>query len=155
MCRRVYLLIALFLVAMIGTQGCGQTATETSTATAVPETERPEATVTPEPTEALPTEEPTPTSLPEPSPTATPEPEQPTTPPTATIEPTSEPSGSEGQALLEDRCTGCHTLDRVERAQKSREQWITTVDRMVDYGAQLSEAEKDILVDYLVETYGP
>jgi len=168
--RRIYLLIAFFLAASIGAQGCGQSATEVSTATPVPaqETEPPEPKATSEATEVIVTEEPTvePTE-PEPSPTeseptatATPQPEEPTATaepeePTATPEPTAEPAEPEGQLLLEGQCTACHGLGRVESAQKSRDEWATTVDRMVGYGAQLSGSERTVLLDYLVETYGP
>jgi cytochrome c5 len=132
-----------------------------STETPVPaeETEPPQPTATPEATEVVPTEEPTPEPTepepsptePEPSPTVSPEPDE----PTATAEPTTEPPGAEGEVLLEERCTACHTLDRVERAQKTQEEWVTTVERMIGLGAQLSESEKTTLVDYLAETYGP
>ena len=61
----------------------------------------------------------------------------------------------DGAALLEDRCAVCHSLDRVERAQKSSEEWAQTVTRMVGKGAQLNEDERATLVDYLAETYGP
>jgi cytochrome c5 len=161
--KRIYLLIAFLLAATVVTPGCGQAATEVSTATPIPapETEPPGPTATPEATEIIATEEPTaePTEL-EPMPTATPKPEEPTgTPepeePTATSEPTAEPAAPEGQVLLEERCTACHGLDRVANVQKSREEWEATVDRMVGYGAELSESERTILLDYLVETYGP
>jgi mono/diheme cytochrome c family protein len=123
--------------------------------------------LTPTATEAIATDEPTAEPIePEPSPTepeptatVTPEPVEPTaTPqpePTATPKPTAEPAEAEGRVLLEERCSECHGLDRVERAQKSREEWVSTVDRMVGYGARLSDAETVLLLDYLVETYGP
>ncbi len=168
--RRIYLLIVFVLATTVLAQGCGPAATEVSTAAPVA-TERPEPTATAEATEATevpateeptaePTEpEPSPTE-PEPSPMVTPEPEAPTATaepeePAATPEPTAEPAEPEGQVLLEARCTACHGLDRVESAQKSREEWVATVDRMVDYGAQLSESEQGVLLDYLVDTYGP
>jgi len=59
----------------------------------------------------------------------------------------------EGQALLQANCTECHSLSRVERASKTAEEWMNTVNSMVDYGAVLSAEELDILVDYLAETY--
>lgn len=162
--RRITLLIALLLAATLTTQGCGPTATEVSAPTPV-ETERPEPTATPEPTVVVATDEPTtePTELPsptrpQPSPTAveatptdTPQPEE----PTETPDPAAAGDEPQGQVLLEERCTVCHTLDRVERAQKSRESWVDTVDRMIGYGAQLSDSERTILLDYLVEVYGP
>jgi hypothetical protein len=45
-------------------------------------------------------------------------------------------------------------LDRVESAQKSREEWASTVARMVEYGAELTDAETTVLIDYLTATYG-
>jgi len=64
-------------------------------------------------------------------------------------------SGSSQEQLLQDRCTSCHSLAQVEGAQKTREEWDTTVSRMVGKGAQLSEDEQAALVEYLAETYGP
>jgi hypothetical protein len=58
-----------------------------------------------------------------------------------------------GQSLLEDRCTGCHTLSRIKSAEKTREQWERTVDRMVAMGAELNSEERGILLDYLEATY--
>jgi hypothetical protein len=165
----VYVLMVCLVVTMVAS-GCRPAATDVGTPTAVA-TERPEATATPEPTatpeatEVAPTEEPIPTDTPvptepEPSATATPEPETPTATaeleePTATPEPTAEPAEPEGRVVLEERCTACHGLGRVESARKSREEWVTTVERMVGYGAQLSEDEESVLIDYLAETYGP
>jgi Quinohemoprotein amine dehydrogenase A, alpha subunit, haem binding len=58
-------------------------------------------------------------------------------------------------ALLQTRCTICHTLDRVEQARKTSAEWDQTVTRMIGKGAQLSDAEKQALVAYLAKTYGP
>ncbi|MGD1995736.1 MAG: hypothetical protein PVH62_03075 [Anaerolineae bacterium] len=71
-------------------------------------------------------------------------------------EATTEPAPTDGgAALLQERCTVCHPLDRVTRAQKTREEWERTVDRMVGRGAELNEEEQSILIEYLTETYGP
>jgi cytochrome c5 len=118
-----------------------------------------EPTPTPEPT-AEPTAEPTeePTAEPTEEPTAEPT-DEPTEEPTATAEPTptatTDDAPAEGQVLLEERCTVCHSLARVESAQKTREEWASTVDRMIDRGAQLSDGERTVVIDYLAETYGP
>jgi hypothetical protein len=61
----------------------------------------------------------------------------------------------DGEALLQDRCTACHSLDRVTRAHKSSEEWQQNVTRMVNKGAKLSEDEQAVLVQYLTETNGP
>lgn len=163
-------LVALLLAAAVTMQGCGPAATGVSSPTP-PETERPDPTATAEPTVVMATDEPTtePTEPPSPTkappsptaaeatPTATRQPEEATATteePTATSEPTSAPDDQEGRVLLEERCTVCHNLDRVERTQKSRESWVDTVDRMIGYGAQLSDSERTVLLDYLVDTYG-
>jgi hypothetical protein len=63
------------------------------------------------------------------------------------------PATTDGEALLQDRCTVCHSLSRVENASKTAEGWESTVNRMVDYGAELSAEELEFLVQYLAETY--
>jgi len=58
-------------------------------------------------------------------------------------------------ALLQQRCTVCHTLDRVKNSRMTPVQWDQTVALMIGKGAQLTDAEKQALVEYLAETYGP
>jgi hypothetical protein len=60
-----------------------------------------------------------------------------------------------GPDLLEARCTVCHNLDRVQAASKTQAEWEATVERMRGNGAELTDEEAGILVDYLAETYGP
>jgi len=64
-------------------------------------------------------------------------------------------SGGNGEALLNDRCTKCHSLDRVKSAKKSTSDWESTVTRMVGKGAKLTSEEQQVLVDYLAKTYAP
>lgn len=59
----------------------------------------------------------------------------------------------DGRSLLEERCTRCHDLGRVERARKTEEEWKATVDRMMGKGAQLGQAEQTLVIQYLAETY--
>lgn len=61
----------------------------------------------------------------------------------------------DGERLLQERCTECHGLDRTTSAQKTRAEWDSTVTRMMGKGAELSDEEKTVLVDYLAESYGP
>jgi cytochrome c-type biogenesis protein CcmH/NrfF len=63
------------------------------------------------------------------------------------------PAALDGKALTEERCTKCHDLKRVESAKKTREEWKATVERMVNQGAELDEAEQQAVIDYLSETY--
>ena len=64
-------------------------------------------------------------------------------------------SGGNGEALLNDRCTKCHSLDRVTSAKKSAGDWEKSVSRMVGKGAKLTSEEQKVLVDYLAKTYAP
>jgi cytochrome c5 len=70
-------------------------------------------------------------------------------------EPTAQPPAGDGAALLEERCTVCHGLERTTQAQKTHDEWEQTVARMVGKGAELTEDEQATLVEHLVATYGP
>ena len=140
--KRQSVVLAVVIASLISVQ-CGgpPTATEIpaateAPATEVPATEAPTATEVP-PTETPPTEAPTATEIP------------------ATAAPATEeaPATLEGKSLLEERCTQCHDLGRVERAKKTEEEWKATVERMVGKGAQLNQAEQELLIKYLTETY--
>ena len=63
------------------------------------------------------------------------------------------PSTLDGETLVQERCTECHDLGRVERAKKTEEEWKATVERMVTLGAQLSQAEQELVIQYLAEKY--
>jgi len=54
-----------------------------------------------------------------------------------------------GAALLERRCSVCHTLERIDSAQKDEAGWNSTIDRMRNKGAVVSEQEQKDLVAYL------
>ncbi len=69
--------------------------------------------------------------------------------------PSSDSTSLDGSTLLETRCSVCHSADRAKRAKKTLEEWDQTVTRMIDKGANLTEAEKSVLLDYLAKTYGP
>ncbi len=82
---------------------------------------------------------------------------QPTNPPAEQVEqPTSPPAAPviDGAALLEDRCSECHSTNKVKQAPRSKSDWESNVNRMIQKGANLSDAEKQALVDYLAQTYG-
>lgn len=59
----------------------------------------------------------------------------------------------DGQILLQDRCTGCHSLNRVTSTGKTVDEWTTTVERMVKKGAVLDEQEQTILIGFLAQNY--
>ena len=62
---------------------------------------------------------------------------------------------ADGQTLMQQRCSVCHSLSRITSGQKTATQWKVTVDKMINNGAQLSPAEEQTLVNYLAQTYHP
>ena len=62
-------------------------------------------------------------------------------------------SASAGQSLMQDRCSVCHSLDRVTSAHKTAGAWKITVDRMISNGAQLTTQEEQTLINYLAQNY--
>jgi len=62
---------------------------------------------------------------------------------------------ADGKSLLEGPCTQCHELGRATSKSKTRDEWLSTVDRMIGKGAAINAEEMEILVDYLAEEYGP
>lgn len=52
--------------------------------------------------------------------------------------------------LLSEKVGNCHALNFVLRQSKTREEWSTTIDRMIGYGAPINAEEKEIIIDFLV-----
>jgi cytochrome c5 len=60
-----------------------------------------------------------------------------------------EPAGDPDRALVESKCSGCHTLDQVWAASYDAAGWENTVRRMEANGLQLSDDERATIVSYL------
>ncbi|WP_119069471.1 DUF7282 domain-containing protein [Aggregatilinea lenta] len=58
-------------------------------------------------------------------------------------------SALDGDALVSERCTVCHSRERIDNAVKDQAGWESTVDRMIGYGAQLTPEERQAVIDYL------
>jgi glyoxylase-like metal-dependent hydrolase (beta-lactamase superfamily II) len=56
--------------------------------------------------------------------------------------------------ILENGCTGCHNLARVQSQHLTSAEWQGMVDRMKARGAEISDEDTSALVDYLAKTYG-
>ena len=63
------------------------------------------------------------------------------------------PIVKDGPALMNERCTVCHDLVRIQSAKKSRADWESTVAKQKAKGAKLTDAETTVLVDFLAATY--
>jgi hypothetical protein len=58
------------------------------------------------------------------------------------------------EALVEERCTECHTLAPIEVTQKTVDEWEFTVYRMIEKGARLNDRQAQEVIDYLSSVYG-
>lgn len=73
---------------------------------------------------------------------------------TASPTPVSPTSTLDGATLVQERCTKCHPLSRVESVHYSAAEWKTIVDLMISRGAQLTPDEETIVVSYLAANFG-
>jgi cytochrome c5 len=60
-----------------------------------------------------------------------------------------------GQEIFQNKCLICHEADLTEQQRLTRAGWVREVDKMIRWGAEVSEAEKGPLVDYLSRHFGP
>ena len=56
-------------------------------------------------------------------------------------------------ALILARCSVCHAPDLIYQQRLSHERWTATVDKMVQWGAEVSTDEAAVLVQYLAGRY--
>jgi glucose dehydrogenase len=65
------------------------------------------------------------------------------------------PAGG-AKALVEKTCgTGCHSVEVVTSQRMNEKEWNAVVQSMVARGAQASDAEVKVIVEYLAKTLGP
>lgn len=58
-----------------------------------------------------------------------------------------------GKTIMETKCTVCHELDRIIQARKVKNNWESTVNRMIDYSGDsefLTKKEQKELIEYLI-----
>ena len=75
-------------------------------------------------------------------------------PSTSTPTSASTSSTQDGATLVQERCSKCHPLTRVESARYTAADWKTIVDLMISRGAQLTPEEETVVVSYLAANYG-
>ncbi len=56
--------------------------------------------------------------------------------------------------LVNTVCSSCHTLDRVNNKKADSAAWTTTVTRMRGKGADLTDEQFPLVIDYLARTHG-
>jgi hypothetical protein len=57
--------------------------------------------------------------------------------------------------LVEKACSDCHKFNMVSAQRKTADQWAANVQRMIEIGTVLPDAEVPRVVAYLTEHYGP
>ncbi|MCI5137566.1 MAG: hypothetical protein D3922_03935 [Candidatus Electrothrix sp. AR1] len=60
--------------------------------------------------------------------------------------------GKIGRNMVERKCSFCHGLDRIYMAEKTTEEWVQTVEKMIGYSEQtdfLSPHEKEAILEFL------
>lgn len=60
-----------------------------------------------------------------------------------------------GKAVIQNACTQCHSLDVVVAQPRSREGWTDVVSQMVGNGAELSDEDYNLAIEYLATHLGP
>ena len=69
---------------------------------------------------------------------------------TAVASPTEINQDAQMEALILEKLQGHHSIDVVLNASKTREEWVTTLDRMIAKGAVISDEEKTLIIDWLL-----
>jgi cytochrome c5 len=62
---------------------------------------------------------------------------------------------AKGAATFKRVCLTCHEADIIEQQKLTPTGWTRSVEKMMRWGAQVGDAEKPPLVDYLAARYGP
>lgn len=60
-----------------------------------------------------------------------------------------------GAATYQRACLNCHEADIIQQQKLTPTGWTRSVEKMMRWGAVVSDAEKQPLVDYLASRFGP
>ena len=69
-----------------------------------------------------------------------------------------EDEGATAKALVEKKCSICHSVDRAYEAKKTHTEWERTVEKMIRYSDQmnfLNQKEKETIIDFLAQQKAP
>lgn len=56
---------------------------------------------------------------------------------------------SDPEALIVDKCSDCHSVNRVFSADYTEDGWNEVIDEMIGKGANVTDEEKEIMIDWL------
>ncbi|WP_213804716.1 hypothetical protein [Granulicella sp. dw_53] len=60
-----------------------------------------------------------------------------------------------GKAVIQKACVGCHNLKVITSKHATHDEWAAIVDQMVSRGAEVSDSDVPVVVQYLADHYGP
>jgi hypothetical protein len=63
------------------------------------------------------------------------------------------PNGK-GKAQVESACYACHSADLLAQQRLTAKQWTATVEKMMRWGADVKESDKQVVIDYLTRHFG-
>ena len=61
----------------------------------------------------------------------------------------------QGPAVVNARCTLCHSDDLITQQRLDRAAWTRVVDKMIRWGAPVNPEEREVLLNYLAASYSP
>jgi cytochrome c5 len=59
-----------------------------------------------------------------------------------------------GREVVISACALCHPIDLVVQQRRTQDEWDTLISRMADHGARASDAEQQVVFEYLVLHFG-
>ena len=75
--------------------------------------------------------------------------------PQLSVNPQAAATTDRGSEIFKSKCLVCHEADLTEQQRLTRAGWIRELEKMIRWGAAVSDGEKEPLVDYLFKSYGP
>ena len=60
-----------------------------------------------------------------------------------------------GKAETEAACYACHASDLLAQQRLTEKQWTASVEKMIRWGANVPEKDKEVVVRYLARNFGP
>lgn len=65
------------------------------------------------------------------------------------------PREDPGKKLVEEICSFCHGLEKLQGQAFTRDEWNNVIKGMVDEGAPVTKEEFSLILDYLAKNFGP
>ena len=65
------------------------------------------------------------------------------------------PPDGPGKDTFAKVCSTCHGLDRPMALKRTKEAWSATVAEMAGFGADATQEDLKVIVDYLAKNFGP